>query len=416
MGLPLITLQPGGSRPPTPTQKSNILAILGAAPAAHGHAITDIAGLSEALAYLVDAPPVNVSSVAGVLTLDMALSSTFFTTLTEETQLVVTNRLPGACVLYVTQGAGFGITLEVTCLTPSGHPLSLSPVAGSVDVLTLVCDGNTVFVSASPNWQASLTYEAETLAYMDSSGAVAAVKDPLDAWIKGLKALGAWAGSKMWILRGDYHAPGFTVHGIGEVPLHGLKESGLGLITVGADEFYFSRGTARIWTPQVLMPASPLMSLMIVGKTAYIYANYGSMFGGRNGFAGFATAAFGAVGVETGTTDDKSVGFPNATLGVSPNLAARKSMFMTITGERAGSCSINGGALVAASSAGSDKNYSDLAKDTQTNIFGPGDYAAQSASPAAASFVGFWPTNQSAKAAAIHSLYKATIGAGLGLP
>lgn len=39
MSLPLITLQPGGSRPPTPTEKSNILAILGAATASQVAAI-----------------------------------------------------------------------------------------------------------------------------------------------------------------------------------------------------------------------------------------------------------------------------------------------------------------------------------------------------------------------------------------
>lgn len=283
-------------------------------------------------------------------------------------------------------------------------------------------------------------FEAETLTYMDQSGADPSVIIPLDDWIKGLKDLGAWAGSKMWILRGGYHTPGSTIHGLGPTPTHGIKENGLGLITVDEDEYYFSRGTARIWTPEVLMPTSPLMSLMIVGKTPTLYSNYGSMFGGRNGFAGFACAAFGAVGVETGTnvntTGGKSMGFSNATLGAAaippalPVPAARKSMFMTITDERAGNCSINGGVLVAASSLpdgdddleldGDDdlnphKNYSLLPKDTQTNIFGPGDLAAQSASPAAASFVAFWPTNQSAQAADIYNLFIDTIGADLGL-
>lgn len=49
MGLPLITLQPGGSRPPTTPQKANILAILGASAIGHGHALSDIVGLVAAL-------------------------------------------------------------------------------------------------------------------------------------------------------------------------------------------------------------------------------------------------------------------------------------------------------------------------------------------------------------------------------
>ncbi len=53
--IPTITLQPNGPRPPSPTQKANILAILGAAAASHGHTIGEVDGLAEALSALASA-------------------------------------------------------------------------------------------------------------------------------------------------------------------------------------------------------------------------------------------------------------------------------------------------------------------------------------------------------------------------
>ena len=47
---PTITLQPGGPRQPTATQKANIRAALGAAAAAHAHSMADVTGLAAALA------------------------------------------------------------------------------------------------------------------------------------------------------------------------------------------------------------------------------------------------------------------------------------------------------------------------------------------------------------------------------
>ncbi len=69
--IPTITLQPGGTRPPSPTQKTNILAALGAAAAVHGHTIAEITGLAAALAALegVDAHthPMSEISDAGAV-------------------------------------------------------------------------------------------------------------------------------------------------------------------------------------------------------------------------------------------------------------------------------------------------------------------------------------------------------------
>jgi hypothetical protein len=57
MNFPLITLQPGGPRPPTHTQKANILAILGASPADHNH--QDLENAIEALTLLVGSSSID---------------------------------------------------------------------------------------------------------------------------------------------------------------------------------------------------------------------------------------------------------------------------------------------------------------------------------------------------------------------
>jgi hypothetical protein len=170
-----------------------------------------------------------------------------------------------------------------------------------------------------------------------------------------------------------------------------------------------------VWTSEVLMPTSPLMSLMMVGKFPQQGSNYGSLFGGRDPYIGITvSAAWDRIGVGDGTGGKASMYFENAATGGGSPVSARKSVMLTLTGQRDGSCSLNGEALLAATAMTHD--YSTMSQDTQTNIFGPGDYATQSPAPAAASLVAFWRTNQSSKSTSIYNLYKSTIGSHLGLP
>ena len=261
------------------------------------------------------------------------------------------------------------------------------------------------------------SYEPETFAYLGNTGIDFAYAEQLDALIKGLKSLDAWDDCSLWILDSRYQGAGTTVVGTGGVPINGAKENGLGTITESTEEYYFSRGTARIWTPTVLMPTSPLMSLMMVGKFTQQGQNIGNYFGGRaSGFVGISNSQPGwnEIGVSTALGGQGVMSFTNATQGGGSPISARKSVLLTITGERAGNCSINGGAVVAATSFGAD--YSSTAKDTQSNIFTPSDSASQSLGSAAASFVAFWRTNQSSKVTDIYNLYKSTIGSHLSLP
>lgn len=259
-----------------------------------------------------------------------------------------------------------------------------------------------------------LPYEPETFAYLGNAGIDFVYAEQLDLFIKGLKLEGAWDDCSMWILDTRYQSAGTTVVGTGGIPINGLKENGLGVITESAEEYYFSRGTARVWTPEVLMPTSPLMSLMMVAKLPQQGQNFGSLFGGRNTFIGVDGATgYDKLGIGSGTTNQLVTQWSGLPIGTgTPN--TRGSYFLSVSGERSGVSSYNGGELVVSTPRTHD--YTTLTKDTQSTIFGPGDYAAQSAAPAAASFVAFWRTDQSTKASDIYDLYNSTVGSHLDLP
>ncbi len=256
--------------------------------------------------------------------------------------------------------------------------------------------------------------EPETLSYLGVAGINFAYVEQLDLFIKGLKTEGAWADLSMWILDTRYQGAGATVTGTGGIPINGFKEHGLGVITESTEEYYFSRGTAKVWTPGALIPSDTPMSLMTVGRYPQQGTNIGPMFGGPKDFASFNFATgWNVIGVSDSTSKNV-VYFNNATTGGSSLISARKSFFTTVTGADSGNCSVDGGLPVAAISSSHD--YSELDFDApSSSIFGPGDYAPQSAAPAAASLVAFWRSDQSAKAQAIYNRYKATIGSHLAL-
>jgi hypothetical protein len=290
------------------------------------------------------------------------------------------------------------------------------------------------FTAIQEMLSADLELLPETLDYLDVSGIDFAHAARLDIFIRGLKDLDAWDDLSMWLLDTRYQSAGASVCGSGGQVVHGLKENGLGSIQESESEYYFTRGTARVWTPEVLMPASVpaapesvtstshLMSLMMVARLPQLGSNYGGIFGGRINTASInSQEEWGALGVGLsgtgGNAGVRSHVFSNATQAAQTaqlTPTPRKALMMTLTGERSGNCSINGGALVAATAKTHD--YSSLIKDSQSSIWGPGDSILQSNAPGAASFVGFWRGDQSAKAPAIYQLYKHTIGHHLGLP
>lgn len=106
MRLPTITLQPGGVRPPNAPQKTNILAILGAAPLAHSHAIEGVDQLPEALATRITLlPSATAPSLSG-----LGLTSWWFNT-TDDTVRVP---LEGQWVVIATAGSSPNVTSSLT--------------------------------------------------------------------------------------------------------------------------------------------------------------------------------------------------------------------------------------------------------------------------------------------------------------
>ena len=269
----------------------------------------------------------------------------------------------------------------------------------------------------------------ETFNYLGASGISPSYAPTLDLFIRNLKTIGAWDDLSMWILDNRYQGAGTAVIGTGGVPIDGIKDNGLGIITESGEEYYFSRGTARIWTPVALMPTIPEMSLMMVGKLPIQNSNYGGMFGGRTGFASInSQSSYTSLALGDGAITGRVASHVFSNAAQSPydppllTPTPRACYLLSVTGETTGNCSVNGGSLVASSipSVGTGNaaatNYSTIAKDNQASIWGPGDNSIQSSAPGAASFVAFWRTNQSSKAAQIYNLYKATIGSHLELP
>lgn len=374
---------------------------------------------SDESPYHIDAPTAVVPVSAGVATVDMARSSAFTLALSQNVTLAVTNRLRGTCVVYVTQGGGFNITLTNTFRTLNGLPISLSPDAGDVDVLTLVCDGTNVFVSAAPNWVSPVAiaspYLAETLDYMERSGASPSIIGNLDNWIRGLKLLGAWNSASMWILRADYQGPGEVVHGLGGNPKIAQVRLGAGSVTKADAEYIFTKTGAQVRVlGENLLPLTPLMSvLMVCRNSGEVRTHLGAGFGGERNTAGFTNydnwrlsnvntlntlyfAANDAAGYGSGDTPDST----------------RYSIMMTLSGEQAGNSSVNGAAPVAASPGGA--NYTSMTRSAETTVAGNPTFGMPAGS--AYSFSCLWTTNQSANAAAIHNLFTTTIGVGLITP
>jgi hypothetical protein len=266
---------------------------------------------------------------------------------------------------------------------------------------------------------AASSYEDETLEYMALSGADPSIEAALDAWIKGLKnleaggAAGAWSGASMWIFRSAYHAPGEVIHGLGGNPKIAQVEFGSRQVTRSTSEFLFEGAGARIRIPGVnLLPVSPPLSVMMVSRDPLSYQNYGAGFGGERGTLHFVVYGVWSL---TNSVSRNHLSFP----GTAPSTESpatpsetRSVKLMSVTGQRAGSVSINGGTVVAAGALGDD--YSLSARSVDTTVAGNPTFGSPAAS--ACSFSCIWQTSQAANTAAIYALYKSTIGLGLGLP
>lgn len=254
-------------------------------------------------------------------------------------------------------------------------------------------------------------YESETSAYMAASGANNSVTVALNAWIKGLKALGAWNTARMWILRDSYHVAGTTVYGLGGAG--GINATLSGTVSRTTTEFYFTGASsmAKI-TGTNLMPLTPSGSFMMVGRNPQFFQQYGAGFGGEYNKVGMNMYAGWSLTDGSSGTAILYVGTDiNGGAGGLPS-AIRMSSLLTITGEQSGTSSVNGAAPGAGTAGG--KNYTLFSRSSDTIVAG-NPYIA-SPGDSAYSFVCIWTNNQSANSAAIYALFKATIGAGLSLP
>lgn len=108
MNFPVITLQPGGSNPPTPTQKQDILTALGAAPESHSHSDLSKAALS------VESGVPNLRVGTG--------ASTFYLT-------------------DISTGSELPLVLEMLTITMAPLSVSLVPSGGSVKLRIRVAEG-----------------------------------------------------------------------------------------------------------------------------------------------------------------------------------------------------------------------------------------------------------------------------------
>lgn len=233
-----------------------------------------------------------------------------------------------------------------------------------------------------------------TRAFVAASGATET--DALDAWVRGIKALGIWSGIITWPMRSGQNASGATIYSLG------------GLATANA---------TQTGTPTVGAAGRVITLTSEVATTAWT-----------------ATATQAAIGTvvdlaATGSADQRIISYDVA--GTAQGLGIDRfhatefrrlgSSFLAAFGTQSTSPSL---LAVGGGSPGTfyaqDGSYTDDADAALTTPFSPVGVIGRSGhavAPGTYAMSFYYEGNlTSALYASLRTLYKATIGSGLGLP
>jgi len=255
-------------------------------------------------------------------------------------------------------------------------------------------------------------YDADATAFAAASGATDVAA--LSAFVKGVKELGLWNSMVCWPLRSSQNAgTGTTAYSLGGLgTFNGTLRGGL---SWGADGVVFDGSDDRITTPHTVSN-SPKMTLWAVGSSA---ATTGALIAAVETFEfeGFYISirktAAGRYQYRTQTTAS----------GSAENLLGTNT---AISGFASVGCGVQGSSTVAVVNGISDGSGAYVPNRTGTGPVTIGGQVVTSTNGVtlpytgtiafAMSFVGSADGLTTSQQLALHNLYRATLGTGLGLP